>query len=95
MTRIIRKTEELLSPLLSEITIHDIEFVKEGKEYFLRIYIDKEKGVRIEDCEFVSKLLEPLLDEHDFIEQSYILEVSSPGIDRKPKRQNLDKLGGI
>lgn len=92
-TEIILKVEELLLPFLenTSLEIYDIEFVKEGPNRFLRIYIDKDKGINIEDCEFVSRGIEKILDEHDFIQSAYILEVSSPGIDRRPKRKNLDK----
>ena len=64
----------------------DLEFVKEGANWYLRVYIDKEGGVTIDDCEAVSRALEAKLDEADPIEQAYILEVSSPGIDRPLKK---------
>ncbi len=63
-----------------------MEFVKEGANWYLRVYIDKEGGVTIDDCEAVSRALEAKLDEADPIEQAYILEVSSPGIDRPLKK---------
>ena len=63
----------------------DLEFVKEGVNWYLRVYIDKDGGVNIDDCELVSRALEAKLDEIDPIEQAYILEVSSPGIDRPLK----------
>ena len=64
----------------------DLEFVKEGVNWYLRVYIDKDGGVNIDDCEAVSRALEVKLDEKDPIEQAYILEVSSPGIDRPLKK---------
>ncbi len=79
---------EVLSPFLldNNLEIYHVEYVKEGKEWYLRVYIDvnPEKGgsPSIEDCEKVSKYLSSQLDEIDAIEQSYYLEVSSPGIDR-------------
>ena len=61
----------------------DVEYVKEGSDYYLRIYADKEGGFTVEDCEAVSRAIDPLLDEEDFISDAYILEVSSPGLTRK------------
>lgn len=92
-TEIIYRVEELLLSLLrnTDIEIYDIEFVKEGPNRILRIYIDKKGGIVIDDCEFVSRGIEKILDENDFIAFAYILEVSSPGVDRRPKRENLDK----
>lgn len=63
--------------------IWDVEFVKEGGEWFLRVTIDKPEGVDITDCEAVSRAIDPILDEADPIEQSYRMEVSSPGIERE------------
>lgn len=67
-------------------SIYDVEYVKEGQNYFLRVYIDKEGGVSTDDCEAVSRALDPVLDEIDPIESAYFLEISSPGIDRKLSR---------
>jgi len=64
----------------------DVEFVKEGGEYYLRIYIDKEGGVKIDDCEAASRKMSDLLDEKDPIAEAYILEVSSPGLFRVLKK---------
>ncbi|MCR5828880.1 MAG: ribosome maturation factor RimP [Lachnospiraceae bacterium] len=64
----------------------DVEFVKEGGEYYLRIYIDKEGGVKIDDCEAASRKISDLLDETDPISEAYILEVSSPGLFRVLKK---------
>ena len=76
------RTEELLLPIAEEndVEIYDVEYVKEGGEWYLRAYIDKADGVNIQDCENVSRKLSDRLDEEDFIEEAYILEVSSPGL---------------
>ncbi len=83
-----QKTWELLLPILAELGMRavDAEYVKEGGEYYLRCYIDRDGGVRIDDCEAVSRRLDPLLDEGNFIEDAYTLEVSSPGLGRILKR---------
>lgn len=77
--------ERLIKPILEErgLTLWDVRFEKEGGSWYLRYFIDKEDGVNISDCEFVSRAVEKLLDETDPIEQSYILEVGSPGIERE------------
>lgn len=82
------KTEELLMPILDEFNfkLWDVEYVKEGAEYYLRAYIDKEGGITIDDCVDVSRKLSDKLDEDDFIDGEYILEVSSPGLGRTLKR---------
>lgn len=83
-----QKTEDLLIPILDEFSfkLWDVEYVKEGSEYYLRAYIDKEGGITIDDCVDVSRKLSDKLDEDDFIEGEYILEVSSPGLGRTLKR---------
>ncbi|MBQ7667876.1 MAG: ribosome maturation factor RimP [Clostridia bacterium] len=65
-----------------KIDVYDVEYVKEGSSWFLRIYIDKDGGVDINDCENVSRTIEPILDDADIIKGQYCLEVSSPGIER-------------
>lgn len=82
------RTEELLKPvaLANHVEIYDVEYVKEGSEWYLRCYIDKEEGVNINDCEVVSRALSDELDKADFIEDAYILEVSSPGLGRQLKK---------
>ena len=82
-------TEKLLLPLVERLGLElvDVEYVKEGSDYFLRAYIDKEGGVTIDDCEAVSRPLSDLLDEVDFIPDAYILEVSSPGLGRQLKKE--------
>lgn len=83
-----KKTEDLLMPILNEFgfELWDVEYVKEGAEYYLRTYIDKEGGITIDDCVDVSRKLSDKLDEDDFIDGEYILEVSSPGLGRALKR---------
>ncbi len=82
------KTECLLSPIVEQygVEIYDVEYVKEGKDYYLRVYIDKTAGVNIQDCENVSRALSDALDAEDFIPDAYILEVSSPGLGRVLKK---------
>ncbi len=65
----------------------DVEYVKEGANWYLRIYIDKEGGINIDDCELVSRAVEEKLDAANFIEDAYILEVSSPGLTRPLKKE--------
>lgn len=81
------KTEALLMPILDEFgfELWNVEYVKEGSEYYLRAYIDKEGGITIDDCVDVSRKLSDKLDEDDFIDSEYILEVSSPGLGRTLK----------
>ena len=79
------KIESLAAPYLSELglILYDTEYVKEGSDYYLRIYIDrKPDGVDIDDCEKLSTIMNPILDKEDFIEDAYIFEVSSPGLGR-------------
>ncbi|MDD3706365.1 MAG: ribosome maturation factor RimP [Clostridiaceae bacterium] len=80
---------ELAKPIIDRYNFElvEIEFKKEGPDWFLRVYIDKEGGITIDDCQSVSEELSDLLDEADPIEQSYIFEVSSPGIDRPLKTE--------
>lgn len=82
------KAEELLLPIATAngCEIYDVEYVKEGSDYYLRAYIDKPEGVSIIDCENVSRAFSDKLDEVDFIADAYILEVSSPGLGRTLKK---------
>lgn len=83
-----QKCEKLLEDFAKKnnIEIVDIEFIKEAGQWYLRIYIDKDGGVNIDDCEMVSKYIDPILDEEDFIRETYILEVSSPGLTANLKK---------
>lgn len=88
------RTEALLEPIVQQngVEIYDVEYVKEGSDYYLRAYIDKPEGVNILDCEAVSRALSDALDREDFIEDAYILEVSSPGLGRTLKKdRHLEK----
>ena len=82
------KAEELLQPVTDAqgVRIYDVEYVKEGSDWYLRAYIDKDGGVTIEDCEAVSRAYSEKLDETDLIKDAYILEVSSPGLGRQLKK---------
>jgi ribosome maturation factor RimP len=84
-----QKTEKLLEPVLQEngFTLYDVEYVKEGSNWYLRAFIDKEGGITVDDCELVSRRLSDLLDQNDFIPDAYILEVSSPGLGRQLKKE--------
>ena len=88
MKKITELTAELAAPAVAEsgCTLWDVEYVKEAGTWFLRVYIDKEGGVSIDDCEAVSRPLSDLLDEADPIEGSYTFEVSSAGADRPLKK---------
>ncbi|MEG0615103.1 MAG: ribosome maturation factor RimP [Oscillospiraceae bacterium] len=79
---------ELAKPLADELglILWDISFEKEGASWYLRVYIDKEDGIDLEDCEAFSRPFNTILDEKDFITQSYIFEVSSPGLERLLKQ---------
>ncbi|MBR5579617.1 MAG: ribosome maturation factor RimP [Lachnospiraceae bacterium] len=91
------RTEELLLPITRSfgVEVYDVEYVKEGSDWYLRAYIDKEEGVNIVDCENVSRALSEELDRTDFIADAYILEVSSPGLGRTLKKEKhfLKSLG--
>ncbi len=82
------RTESLVLPIVESagLELWDVEYVKEGSDYYLRVYIDKSGGVNIDDCVLVTKALNEKLDSDDFIEDAYILEVSSPGLTRKLKK---------
>ena len=82
------KAEELVLPLVeaNNFELVDVEYVKEAGTWYLRIYIDKEGGININDCELVSRAFSEILDKEDPIEDAYILEVSSPGLGRPLKK---------
>ena len=87
-TEIVARTESLVTPIIDEnhFELVDVEYVKEGSNWYLRVYADKEGGINIDDCVFISRALEAKLDEEDFIKDPYILEVSSPGLGRQLKK---------
>lgn len=84
-----KRAEELLAPIVEQngFELVDVEYVKEAGTWYLRGYIDKEGGITVNDCETVSRAFSDRLDENDFIEDSYIMEISSPGIDRPLKKE--------
>ncbi|QCJ42067.1 ribosome maturation factor RimP [Bacillus sp. S3] len=89
MSKVTEVVEALAAPIFQELDMElvDIEYVKEGKNWFLRVYIDKDTGVDIEDCGLVSERLSEKLDEMDPIPHNYFLEVSSPGAERPLKKE--------
>ena len=84
-----QKTEQLLEPVVSELGFElvDVEYVKEGGTWYLRAYIDKPGGITVDDCEAVSRRFSDILDEKDYISDSYVFEVSSPGLGRPLKKE--------
>ena len=84
-----QKTEQLLEPVVSGLGFElvDVEYVKEGGTWYLRAYIDKPGGITVDDCEAVSRRFSDILDEKDYIEDSYVFEVSSPGLGRPLKKE--------
>lgn len=84
-----QKTEEILLPIVEKngFELWDVEYVKEGGNWYLRAYIDKPGGINVDDCEVVSRELSDILDEKDYIDEAYILEVSSPGLGRPLKKE--------
>jgi len=85
LAKIEEKVESLIESKVNELgySLYDVEYVKEGKDYFLRIYIENEKGISLDDCELVSNNITELLDKEDYIKEQYFLEVSSPGLNRE------------
>ena len=84
-----KMAEELLGKIIEDMgyVLYDIEYAKEGKEYHLCIYIDKNGGIDINDCEKVTDAINPILDENDFIKEQYFLEVSSTGLEKKLRKK--------
>jgi len=94
-----KKTEELIAPLIEaeNFELVDVEYVKEGADWYLRVYIDKEGGITVDDCEKISRAFNVILDREDYIDDAYIFEVSSPGLLRPLKKdkdyaRNIGKL---
>ena len=83
-----QKTEEFIQPIVDRygFELVDVEYVKEGSEWYLRAYIDKEGGITVDDCEKVSREMYEILDREDYVEGGYIFEVSSPGLGRPLKK---------
>ncbi len=88
MANIEERVEKLLKPTIEKIgyELYDVEYAKEGKNYFLRIFIDKPEGIDLNDCEKVNDAINDILDEADYIKEQYFLEVSSPGIEKILKK---------
>ena len=88
MSKITERVFELARPVVEEegCSLWDVEYLREAGTWYLRIYIDKEGGVSIDDCERISRRLDPILDEADPIPESYVFEVGSAGADRELKR---------
>jgi len=97
LANIEEKIESLTSKTINSLgyELYDVLYVKEGKDYFLRIYIDSEKGIDLDDCEKVSNSITELLDKEDYIKEQYFLEVSSPGVERVLRKEKHleDNLG--
>lgn len=83
------KTEQLIQPLIdaNNFELVDVEFVKEGSDWYLRVYIDKDGGITVDDCELISRAFNEILDREDYISEQYIFEVSSPGLMRPFKKE--------
>ncbi len=89
MASIEERVENLISKQIEDLgyELYDVQYAKEAKDYFLRVFIDKEDGIDLEDCEKVSNEINPLLDEADYIKEMYFLEVSSPGVERVLRKE--------
>ncbi len=83
------KTEKFILPILekNQFELVDVEYVKEGSTWYLRAYIDKEGGITVDDCESVAREMNEILDREDYVEDSYVFEVSSPGLGRPLKKE--------
>ena len=83
------KTEQLIQPLIdaNNFELVDVEFVKEGSDWYLRVYIDKDGGITVDDCELIIRAFNEILDREDYISEQYIFEVSSPGLMRPLKKE--------
>ncbi len=94
MASIEERVEKLIEPVIEKIgyELYDVEYAKEGKNYFLRIFIDSEKGIDLNDCEKVNDAITDILDEANYIKEQYFLEVSSPGIEKNLRKdKHLEK----
>ena len=94
MANIEEKVEKLLTPIIENVgyELYDVEYAKEGKDYFLRIFIDSENGIDLNACEKVNDAITDILDEKNYIKEQYFLEVSSPGIERVLRKdKHLEK----
>lgn len=89
MANIEEKVETLIAPKIKDLgyELYDVEYVKEGKDYFLRVFIDSKNGIDLQDCEKVSGEINDILDEADYIKEQYFLEISSPGVERTLRKE--------
>lgn len=99
MTSIEKKVKELIEPIINKLDyeLYDVIYTKEGKDYYLKIFIDNDCGISLEDCEKVNNAITDILDEKDYIKQQYFLEISSAGLERvlredKHFKDNIGKL---
>ena len=97
MTSLEKKIEDLVKPIIENLgyKVYDVMYQKEGKDNYLRIFIDKESGIDLNDCEKVNNAVNDILDEKDYIKAQYYLEISSPGLERNLRRdeQFLESIG--
>ena len=94
MASIEEKVTKLVEPIIENLgyELYDVEYAKEGKNYFLRIFIDNEKGIDLNDCEKVNDAVNDILDTENYIKEQYFLEISSPGIERVLRKdKHLEK----
>ena len=94
MASIEEKVTKLVEPIIENLgyELYDVEYAKEGKNYFLRIFIDNEKGIDLNDCEKVNDSITDILDKENYIKEQYFLEISSPGIERVLRKdKHLEK----
>ena len=94
MASIEEKVTKLVEPIIENLgyELYDVEYAKEGKNYFLRIFIDNEKGIDLNDCEKVNDAVNDILDKENYIKEQYFLEISSPGIERVLRKdKHLEK----
>ena len=84
-----QKTEELIAPIIEahHFELVDVEYVKEGSMKYLRVYIDTEGGITVDDCEVISREFNDVLDREDYVDEAYVFEVSSPGLMRPLKKE--------
>ena len=89
MASIEERVQKLLEPIIEKegYELYDVEYAKEGKNYFLRIFIDSPKGIDLNDCEKVNDAITDILDKENYIKEQYFLEVSSPGIERVLRKE--------
>ena len=94
MPKIEENVETLIMPIIEDLgyILYDVQYVKEAKDYYLRVFIDKKEGISLEDCEKVNNAITDILDEKNYIKDQYFLEISSPGIERVLRKdKHLEK----